>query len=334
MELGINNLGIGWYITRRVVWAFIVTFIIVSVTFGLLAAAPNPEISRAATQTALQGGDPAEIQETKERIRQLRGLDAPLHQRYTDYVTGVYTLNWGWSESRSQPVTEAILEALYYTAQYSIPWTLLVILIGPIVGLYSSANRYSWKDHAATGFAFFGYAIPNFFFGIILLLLFGVQLKWIPIIYNPDVPIFSIENARQLAIPVFVLVTGSIGGIMRISRNESTSFMTADFVKTANAKGVSKLRIYGRHVLRPTMVPLSTTMVGQLLALFIGSSLLVEIVFGIPGIGRLSYRAIIAQDTSVVLGFTFFFTFVATISNLIQDLVYTVLDPRIDFDDR
>jgi peptide/nickel transport system permease protein len=308
-----------------------VTFVIVSITWGLLAASPDPQVSQAATQAALQGGNPAEAQ---ERARELRGLDAPLYQRYIDYVTGVYTLDWGWSQTRNQPVTEAILDALYYTIQYSIPWTVLVVLLGPLVGLYSSANQYSWKDHAATGFAFFGYAIPNFFFGIILLLIFGVQLGWIPVIYNTDVPVFSVANAIQLAMPVFVLVTGSIGAVMRVSRNESSEFMQADFVKTAKAKGVSQLRIYGRHVLRPTMVPLSTTIVGYLLFLFVGSSLLVEVVFSIPGLGRLLYRAIIAQDTSVVLGTTLFFTFVATVGNLIQDLVYTVLDPRINFDDR
>jgi len=324
-------MGLGWYITRRVAWAFVVTFVIVSITWGLLAASPDPQVSQAATQAALQGGNPAEAQ---ERARELRGLDAPLYQRYIDYVTGVYTLDWGWSQTRNQPVTEAILDALYYTIQYSIPWTVLVVLLGPLVGLYSSANQYSWKDHAATGFAFFGYAIPNFFFGIILLLIFGVQLGWIPVIYNTDVPVFSVANAIQLAMPVFVLVTGSIGAVMRVSRNESSEFMQADFVKTAKAKGVSQLRIYGRHVLRPTMVPLSTTIVGYLLVLFVGSSLLVEVVFSIPGLGRLLYRAIIAQDTSVVLGTTLFFTFVATVGNLIQDLVYTVLDPRINFDDR
>jgi peptide/nickel transport system permease protein len=324
-------MGLGWYVVRRVAWALVVTFVIVSITWALLAASPNPQISQAATQAALQGGNPAEA---AERARELRGLDAPLYQRYIDYVVGVYTLDWGWSQTRNQPVTAAILNALYYTVQYSIPWTLLVILLGPLVGLYSSATRYSWKDHAATGFAFFGYAIPNFFFGLILLLIFGVQLGWIPVIYNTDVAVFSVENAIQLAMPVFVLVTGSIGAIMRVSRNESAEYMNADFVKTAKAKGVSQLRIYGRHVLRPTMVPLSTTIVGYLLVLFVGSSLLVEVVFSIPGLGRLLYRAIVAQDTSVVLGTTLFFTFVATVGNLIQDLVYTVLDPRIDFDDR
>jgi peptide/nickel transport system permease protein len=324
-------MGLQWYIARRVGWAVVVTFIIVSITWALITAAPNPEVRQAATQAALEGGNP---NEAADRIRQLRGLDAPLHQRYIDYIVNVYTLDWGWSRMRSQPVTDAMVQSLYYTAQYSVPWTIITVLLAPAVGLYSAANQYSWKDHVATGFSFFGYAIPNFFFGIVLLLIFGVYLEWIPISYNSDVPVFSLANARQLAIPVFVLVTGSIGGTVRVARNESAEFMSADFVKTANAKGVTKARIYARHILRPTMVPLSTVMVGQLLLLFIGSSLLVEIVFGIPGLGRLTFRAITAQDTNLVLGSTLFFTFLATIGNLLQDIVYTVLDPRIDFSDR
>ncbi|MDV7348564.1 ABC transporter permease [Halorubrum distributum] len=324
-------MGFGRYVTARVLWAAVVSLIIVTVTFLLLAAAPNPAVQRAATQAALQGGDPAEA---AQRAKELRGLDQPLHIRYFDFIENVYTLEWGWSVSRSQPVMEAVTQALYYTAQYSIPWTILTIILGPLVGVYSAANMYSWKDHAATGFAFFGYAIPNFFFGIILLLIFGVWLEWIPITYNTDVAVFSVKNAIQLAIPIFVLVTGSIGAVMRVSRNESAEFQNADFMKTAKAKGVSPLRAYAYHVMRPTLVPLSTTLVGQLLALFLGASLLVEVVFSIPGLGRLTYQALLAQDTNLVLGTTLFFTFLAVIGNLIEDLVFTVLDPRISYDDR
>ena len=324
-------MGLGRYITARVAWAAAVAFIIVSLTFLLLALSPNPQVQQAATQAALQGDNP---QEAREQARQLRGLDKPMHVRYVDYVVGIFTLNWGWSTMRSQPVTEAILSSLYYTAQYSIPWTILTVTIGPIVGLYSSANKYSWRDHAATGFAFFGFSIPNFFFGIILLLVFGIWLEWVPVIYNTNVAVFSLENARQLILPVFVLVTGSIGGIMRVSRNESSEFMNADFVKTARAKGVSPLRAYALHILRPTMVPLSTTMVGQLLLLFAGASLLVEVVFSIPGLGRTLFRAAISQDTNLVLGLILVFVFVGVIGNLLQDLAYTFLDPRIDYEDR
>ena len=324
-------MGLGKYITARVLWAGVVSLVITTVTFLLLSAAPNPDVQEAATQAALQGGNPAEA---TERARELRGLDEPIHVRYFDYIQSVYTLDWGWSDSRSQPVIEAVANALYYTAQYSIPWTIFTLILGPLIGVYSAANMYSWKDHAATGFAFFGYAIPNFFFGIILLLIFGVWFEVVPISYNTAAPLFSLQNARQLILPVFVLVTGSIGATMRVSRNESAEFQNSDFMKTAKAKGVSPLRAYAYHVMRPTMVPLSTTLVGQLLALFIGSSLLVEVVFGIPGLGRLTFEALISQDTNLVLGSTLVFTFIAVAGNLVEDLVFTVLDPRINYDDR
>jgi len=296
-----------------------------------LAFAPNPSVSEAATQAALQGGDPAAA---AERERALRGLDQPLYVRYADFLRGVYTFEWGWSQNRAQPVTAALKEGIYYTAQYSIPWTVLTLLIGPLVGVYSAANMYSWRDHVATGFAFFGWAIPNFFFGIVLLVIFGVSLEWVPISYDPTVPVVSVANAFQLLLPVVVLVTGSIGAIMRVSRNESAEFQNAAFMKTARAKGVSPLRAYAYHVMRPTMVPLSTTLVSQLLVIFLGSSLLIEIVFGIPGLGRVTFDALINQDTNLVLGSTLLFTFIAVVGNLIEDIVFTILDPRISYDDR
>lgn len=121
---------------------------------------------------------------------------------------------------------------------------------------------------------------------------------------------------------------------MRVSRNESAEFLNADFMKTAKAKGVSPMRAYAYHVMRPTMVPLSTTVVGQLLAIFLGSSLLVEVVFGIPGLGRLTFNALINQDTNLVLGSLLVFTFIGVVGNLLEDLVFTILDPRISYDDR
>lgn len=324
-------MGIYRYIVARTLWAGLVAFIIVTMTFFILALSPDPTVQQAATQAALAGDDPVEA---AERIERLRGLDAPMHVRYMDFLTSIATLDWGWSDHRSQPVTEALWRAIFFTAQYSIPWTILTLLLGPLIGVYSAARMYTWKDHVATGFAFFGFSIPNFFFAIILLLIFGVWLDWIPVTYQTDVPVFSWDNVVQLALPVFVLVTGSIGGIMRVARNESAEFQNADFMKTAKAKGVSPVRAYAFHVMRPTMVPLSTTVVGQLLALFLGASLLVEVVFAIPGLGRTTFDALIAQDTNLVLGAILIFTFIGVIGNLLEDVVFTILDPRISYDDR
>lgn len=320
-----------WYVARRVMWSVVATFIILSITWGLLAATPNQDVGQLQFQAASSGGSAEMAEKAYEKSK---GLDRSPWERYTTYMTNMVTLNWGWSDSRSQPVTAAIANALPYTAIYSIPWTLLTVTLGPAIGLYSATHQYTKEDYAATLFAFFGYSIPNFWFGIILLVVFGVQLGWVPIVFDPDAPVFSVEMGKQLILPIIVLVTGSIGGLMRYSRAEALEYVQSDFVKTARAKGADEGRVLSRHILRPAAVPLMTILVADLLGLFLAASYLVEVVFGIPGLGQLTYRAIIAQDTALVLGTTLIGVFVAVIGNLLQDITYTVLDPRIDFGDR
>lgn len=324
-------MGMRWYVARRLLWTGVVSFIIVSVTWLLLSFTPDQQVQQAGQAAALAGENATAAE---ERIRELRGLNEPLWKQYLNYMTNVFTLDWGFSQSRAQPVTAAVVDALYYTVQYSVPWTIGTLVFGTAMGLYSAANQYTWKDNAATFFAFFGLSIPNFWFGIILLLVFAVNLGWVPVVYQTDVAVFSWANAKQLILPVIVLVTGSVGVIQRVSRNESAEYLNTDFVKTARAKGATGQRILTRHILRPASVPMSTTYVGTLLALFTGSSVLVEEVFSIPGLGRLLLQAYVAQDTSLVLGTTFVFVAIAVIGALIQDIVYTILDPRIDYSDR
>jgi peptide/nickel transport system permease protein len=320
-----------WYVTRRLLWTVFATFVILSATWGLLAVTPNQSVAQLQFQTASAGGS---AEEAAEAFREARGLNRPLHERYLDYMGNMLSLNWGWSESRSQPVTTAIVEAIPYTAVYSVPTTILSVLLGLSIGLYSATHQYTKTDYAATFLGFFGYAIPNFWFAIVLLLLFGVQLGWVPVVFDADAPFVSATMARQLVLPVFVLVTGTIAGTMRYSRAEALEYVQAEFVKTARAKGAGELRVLSRHILRPAAVPLVTILIGDILTIFLAASYLVEVVFGIPGLGQLSFEAIIAQDTALVLGTTLVFTFIAILGNLLQDIAYTVLDPRIDYGDR
>jgi len=320
-----------WYVVRRVAWAVVATFLILSITWGLLAITPNPAAEQMQFQAAAGGGS---AEAAEEAFETRRGLDRSPWTRYREYMVNMATLNWGWSQSRSQPVVDSIASALPYTAVYSVPTTILSILIGLSIGLYSATNQYTKTDYAATFFAFFGYAIPNFWFAIILLLVFGVQLGWLPVVFDSNAPFLSLAMARQLVLPVIVLVTGTIAGIMRYSRAEALEYVEAEFVKTAKSKGADGYRILTRHILRPAAVPLMTILVGDILGIFLAASYLVEVVFGIPGLGQLSYNAILAQDTSLVLGTTLIFTFISVIGNLIQDVAYTVLDPRIDYGDR
>lgn len=323
-----------WYVIRRVAWAAVVSFVILTITFVFLEITPDQQVAQLQFQAAQSGGS---AEAAKEAYEARRGLDRPLWDRYTEYVTNYVQGNWGWSDTRSQPVLEAIVQALPYSIMYSAPSIVLSTVIGMGIGLYSALNQYTKTDYAATFVAFFGISIPNFWFGIMLLLIFGVELSWVPVLFDADLAMtrtFSFANFKQLVLPIVVLSTGAIAGNMRYARAEALEYVNAEFVKTARAKGATGWRMLSRHILRPTLVPLSTLLVGDLLGLILASSLLVEVVFGIPGVGRLSYQAIINQDTDLVLGTVFIPVFISVVGNLLQDIVYTILDPRIDYGDR
>ena len=166
-----------WYIARRVAWAGVVAFVILTITFVLLDLAPDAQLAQVQFQAAQGGGD---AESAAEAYRQRRGLDGPLWQRYADYLTNLATGDWGWSDTRSQPVTEAILTAIPYSMMYSIPSIILSTVIGMGIGLYSALNQYTKTDYAATFVAFFGISIPNFWLGPMLLILFSLTLQALP----------------------------------------------------------------------------------------------------------------------------------------------------------
>ena len=319
------------YIGKRVAWAVVASFLILTVTFILLRITPNPQLASVQLEAAQSGAD---AEEAVEAYRIQRGLDDPVYVQYFDYLRNMATLDWGWSETNSMPVTQAIAEAIPYSLMYAVPSLLLSTVLGLVIGLYSATHQYTKKDYAATFFAFFGLSIPDFWFAIILLVIFGSFLNWVPILFDPNVAVFSFANAQQLVLPVVVLTLSSIAGLMRYSRAEALEYVEAEFVKTARAKGVSERRVLYRHIFRPASVPLATILVGDLLTIVLASSYLIEVVFGIPGLGKLSFDAIVNQDTELVLGTVLVPAFLVIISNLAQDIAYTVLDPRIDYGDR
>ncbi len=319
------------YIGKRVAWAVVASFLILTVTFVLLWITPDPQVATIQLEAAQAGAD---AEEAVEAYRIQRGLDDPVYVQYFDYLRNMATLDWGWSETNSMPVTQAIAEAIPYSLMYAVPSLLLSTVLGLVIGLYSATHQYTKKDYAATFFAFFGLSIPDFWFAIILLVIFGSFLNWVPILFDPNFAVFSLANAQQLALPVVVLTLSSIAGLMRYSRAEALEYVEAEFVKTARAKGVSERRVLYRHIFRPASVPLATILVGDLLTIVLASSYLIEVVFGIPGLGKLSFDAIVNQDTELVLGTVLVPAFLVIISNLAQDIAYTVLDPRIDYGDR
>lgn len=312
-------------------WAVLATILILTLTFGLLVSSPNPETGYIAFEAAQEGHDPLEAIELHE---QQRGEDRPITDQYLNYMIGMATLNWGTSFTYNTDVILVISQAWIYSAMIVIPATILAVFFGFVIGIYSAMNQYSKTDYAATFFAFFGISLPNFWFAIVLILVFGVFLGWFPITYNTDNPMFSIANAVNIVLPVIVLATAAIASEMRYARAEALEYVRAEFVKTARAKGASESRVMIRHVFRPAMVPLITILIGDLVGIIFATAYIVEVIFGIPGLGLVSYNALIRQDTPLVLATTLLPVFVAILGNLLQDIAYTMLDPRIKYRSR
>lgn len=352
-----------WYIFRRLVWTVVATFVILTATFLLMELVPNQQIMAAEAQAVVEG------QSTEQAVqaqREALGLDDPFHVRYVDFMTNIFTGEWGWSTEQNRPVKEIVFDAVPYSMMYAVPAIILSSVLGTVIGLYTAVNKNTMKDYSATFGAFFGISIPDWWFGIILLVIFGSWLGWVDIGWNhqlaqtadghlvwydtagSDHPAFrqkdfsgqrpigilSPGNLKQLILPTFVLMTGAIANVMRFARAEALEYVDSDFVKTAKAKGVSSRKIVAKHILRPASVPLITIFVGRILGIVFAGSYLIEVVFGIPGIGLASYNAIISQDTDVVLITILIPTFLVVFGNLIEDLLYAVIDPRISYGDR
>ena len=226
-----------WYVARRLGWAAFATFVILSFYFALIQLAPGGGETAFLFSAATEGGD---VQQAQKTYRQIRGLTGPLHERYIDYLVNMATGDWGWSQSRNQEVLTAISIAYPYSLQYALPATVVSIVFGTGVGLYSATHRYTKTDYAGTFISFFGISIPNFWFGIMLILilavqapevsLFGLQLLPLPVYYQTDVVLnqgwVSWANFRQLIMPIIVLSTAQIAGQMRYSR-ATAMFRTA-----------------------------------------------------------------------------------------------------------
>ncbi|ERG88793.1 MAG: ABC-type dipeptide/oligopeptide/nickel transport system, permease component [halophilic archaeon J07HX5] len=354
-----------WYVAKRVAWSAVASLIILTIAFVLLDAVPNQSLQTVEFQAQQQGQSG---EEAVEAARERLGIDGPLHERYIDFLINFAQFDWGWSNEYQQPVTETIIESLPYSMMYGVPSIIVSTVLGMAIGLYSAINQYTKTDYAATLFAFFGVSIPNWWFGIILLVLFGVGLGWLPIEFNErlaqnangsltlretvdsanhpafigdsdvtgeqQVGVFTVRNLKQLVLPTFVSMTAGIAAMMRYARAEALEYVDAEFVKTAKSKGVSNWRIVARHILRPAAVPLSTILVGRFLGLFLTGSYLIEVVFGIPGLGVASFTAIENTDQDLVLATVLIPTFIVLVGNLMQDIAYVVLDPRISYGDR
>ncbi|MCC8966878.1 ABC transporter permease [Bradyrhizobium sp. Pear76] len=314
------------YILRRLMIAIPSLLGISLVLFVVLALAPGDPFSELATNPNV----PPEVQAA---LRAKFGLDDPIYLRYLHWLAAMAQGDWGFSFVSRIDVDTLILQRLPTTLYVVGSSQLLALLIAIPVGVYAATRPYSIFDQLANTFAFIGFSLPTFFTGILFILVFSVKLDWLPFVYT-EVPgsgiKWALEMIRQAIMPVMVLGLFQAASMTRFVRSAMLDVIRLDYVTTARAKGLGQAKVIVKHVMRNAMIPVVTLVALQVPAVF-GGAIVTEQIFRIPGIGSLLISSILANDTPVVMAVTFVFACLVVLFNLIADVLYGWLDPRISF---
>lgn len=314
------------YIVRRLLQILPVLLIITFMVYALMLAIPGDPAR------ALIGPGESLDEEQLEIIRKEHNLDKPVIVQYGIWLGKALTGDLGRSTQNQRPVAEELGKRALVTLQFGVVAWILAVLIGVPAGIVSAVYRGRPIDYVATVLSIGGVAIPNFWLGIMAILLFGVNLGWLPTQGYVDITKDPIEGARHMLLPAFALGITSCALIMRQSRSAMLEVLAQDYVRTARAKGMRQRTVIGVHALRNALLPVVTVFGLQTGRIFAGA-VVIETLFGIPGMGQFMVQAIFARDFMSVQGAVLLMAMAVLIANLLTDLVYAWLDPRIRYDE-
>jgi peptide/nickel transport system permease protein len=267
-------------------------------------------------------------------LRKQFGMDDPIHVRYLRWFVSMVQGNWGYSFVSRVPVRELIMQRLPVTLFVLGSAYIVALLVALPIGILSAIKPYSIFDQIATTFAFIGYSLPTFFTGLLFILLFSIYLEWLPFIYSSTIEAtgiaWALEHLRQGAMPIAVLGLFQAAFLTRFVRASMLEVINQDFVTTARAKGQRERLVILKHALRNAMIPVITVIAYQIPGIFTGA-LITEQIFRVPGIGSLLIRSIESNDTPVAMAIVFVNSALVILFNLLVDIVYGFLDPRITY---
>jgi peptide/nickel transport system permease protein len=316
------------YVVRRVLLAIPTLLMISFVLFAVLSLAPGDPLSQFAA-------NPAVPPEVRENIRRSLGLDQPWPVRYVKWLIALAHGDWGFSFGSRVPVWDLI--------KLRIPSTLAVVgvaylcslVIALPIGILSAVKQYSIFDHIATTFAFIGFSVPTFFTGLLLIIVLSVKLGLLPFIYDSTLQVHDLSTlgaqVKQSIMPITVLALFQTATFVRYTRASMLENLPQDYVRTARAKGLAEAGVIGRHVVRNSLIPVVTLMALSAPTIFSGA-LITEQIFRVPGIGSLLITSIQNNDIPVIMAITFTFSMLVVLFNMVADVMYGVLDPRIRYD--
>ena len=297
-----------------------------AVIFAIIQAAPGgPE---AALFESGRFVDPEVIEAYREQL----GVDQPVYVQYFRWLGAALRGDLGLSFSAARPVADMILERLPATLELMLTSFIVAAVLALCLGIYSALHRYTFLDFTLTGFSFLGIAMPVFWFGLILQLVFAVKLGWLPVAGTETVGASSWgDHLAHLILPATVLSLRNVAGWSRYLRSSLLGVIGSDYVRTARAKGLRESTVIGVHALRNALIPVVSVMALGMADLFSGA-VITETIFAWPGIGRLFVQAMFARDYPLLMGILLMGSFMVIAFNLAADVLYGVLDPRIRYD--
>lgn len=315
------------YLIRRLLIAIPSLLGISVILFTVLALAPGDPFEELATNPAI----PPEV---RQNLRASLGLDDPIHVRYFNWLFAMLRGEWGFSFVSRIPVDDLILQRLPTTIAVIGTAQVLALCIALPIGVYAATRPYSLFDQIANTLAFVGFSLPTFFTGLLLILFFSIHLDWLPFVYSTRIDATGWAwwwaQIKQSIMPVAVLGLFQGAALVRFVRSAVLDVIRLDHVTTARAKGLPEIRITLKHVVRNAMIPVVTLVALQMPTVF-GGAIVTEQIFRVPGIGSLLISAILANDTPVIMAVTFVFACLVVFFNLIADVLYGWLDPRISY---
>jgi peptide/nickel transport system permease protein len=320
------------YLVRRLLGAIPLLLGILTIIFFVVHLAPGDPTARFF--------NPNVSPEVIEQMRRNLGLDQPLHIQYWKWLTSFLSGDFGYSFGQMRPIGEILPEVLWNTLQLTLVSLVVIFAVGMLIGIVQAVRQYSVADNVLTFLALFFYSMPSFWFALMLILIFsrGAEAGWLfnwpasgmtSIDYDYLSPMGRVgDRLSHLLMPAIALGIGSAAGVARYMRGSMLEVIHQDFIRTARAKGLSERTVVFKHALRNALIPI-ITLVGLYLPFLLSGAVLVETIFAWPGMGRAIVEAILARDYPMVMATSFVIAALVVLGNLLSDVLYAVVDPRI-----
>ncbi|MFD2444719.1 ABC transporter permease [Bacillus sp. CGMCC 1.16607] len=320
------------YIIHRIFQAIPLLFIISIISYLLMSLAPGDVLSMFEDP----GASHLATQNQRERVLERLGLDVPIYMQYFNWIKGIVLHgNFGRSFLDGQPIIHLILERMPATLTLTITAILISLIISIPIGIYSAVKRNSFFDLFFSFNSYLGISSPSFFIALMAILFLSLKLEWFPV--SGMRAVFDhfdfTDRISHLVLPASVLAFGMIAQYTRFIRSSMLEVINQDYIRTARAKGLSEFKVIGKHALRNALLPIITIIAMQL-PIIVGGAFIIELLFAWPGLGRLGIQAVFMRNFPLIMGITMLVAVAIVLCNLLADILYAIVDPRIRFQKR